>query len=222
VSGLSALALASPVGSPKHDVPQIFVIATRYAQLTLSRHEQFEAVIAAAKTGAEWANAALYREFGPGLVRYLRAQAPAEGEDLASEVWMNVATGLGRFEGDEAAFRCWLFSIARRRLIDFRRREQRRRTMLSSLETTGASDAVDPEAQALMASESEAALAHIASLPPDQAEVVLLRVVAGLDVEDVATIVGKKAGAVRVLQHRALKRLSGKLVRERREADVTE
>ena len=195
---------------------------SRYSQLTLSGHEQFEGVIAAAKTGAEWAITALYREFGPGLLRYLRAQAPAEGEDLASEVWMNVAAGLGRFEGDEAAFRCWLFSIAKRRLIDFRRREQRRRTMLNSLEPTGASDSVDPAAQALMASESEAALAHIATLPPDQAEVVLLRVVAGLDVAEVATIVGKKAGAVRVLQHRALKRLSGRLVRERREADVTE
>ena len=195
--------------------------AARYSQLTLSRHEQFEGVIAAAKTGAEWAITFLYREFGPGLLRYLRAQT-ADGEDLASEVWMNVAAGLDRFEGDEAAFRCWLFSIARRRLIDFRRREQRRRTMLNSLEPAGASDGVDPAAQALMASESEAALAHIATLPPDQAEVVLLRVVAGLDVEEVASILGKKAGAVRVLQHRALKRLSGRLVRERQEADVTE
>jgi len=196
--------------------------AARYSQLTLSRHEQFEDVIAAAKTGAEWATTILYREFGPSLLRYLRAQAPADGEDLASEVWVNVAGGLARFEGDDAAFRCWLFSIARRRVIDFRRREQRRRTMLNSLEPTGASDPLDPEAQALMASESEAALAHIASLPPDQAEVVLLRVVAGLDAEEVAAIVGKKAGAVRVLQHRALKRLSGRLARERREADVTE
>ena len=196
--------------------------ASRYSQLTLSGHEQFEGVIGGAKTGAEWAITALYREFAPGLLRYLRAQAPADGEDLASEVWMNVAAGVGRFQGDEAAFRCWLFSIARRRLIDFRRREQRRQTMLSSLEPTVASDAVDPEARALMASESEAALAHIATLPPDQAEVVLLRVVAGLDAEAVAAILGKKAGAVRVLQHRALKRLSERLVRERREADVTE
>jgi len=94
--------------------------------------------------------------------------------------------------------------------------------MLNSLERSGASDPVDPEAQALTASETEAALAHIASLPPDQAEVVLLRVVAGLDAEEVAAIVGKKAGAVRVLQHRALKRLSGRLARERRKVDVTE
>jgi RNA polymerase sigma-70 factor, ECF subfamily len=190
--------------------------------VTLAGQEQFESVIAAAKTGAEWAIASLYREFGPGLLRYLRAQVSADGEDLASEVWMNVAAGLGRFEGDEAAFRAWLFSIARRRVIDSRRREQRRRKMLNSLEPADAVDAVDPEAQALDESETEVALAHIASLPPDQAEVVLLRVVAGLDVEEVAAIVGKKAGAVRVLQHRALKRLSGHLVRERREADVTE
>ena len=196
--------------------------AARYSQLTLSRHDQFEGVIAAAKTGAEWAITVLYREFSPGLLRYLRAQAPADGEDLASEVWMNAAAGLARFEGDDAAFRCWLFSIARRRVVDFRRREQRRRTMLNSLERSGASDPVDPEAQALTASETEAALAHIASLPPDQAEVVLLRVVAGLDAEEVAAIVGKKAGAVRVLQHRALKRLSGRLARERRKVDVTE
>jgi len=195
---------------------------SRYSQLTLSSHEQFEAVIAAAKTGVDWAITALYREFGPGLLRYLRAQAPAEAEDLASEVWMNVAAGLGRFDGDETAFRCWLFTIARRRLIDFRRREQRRGTMLSALEPIGASDGVDPEAQALIATESEAALARIASLPPDQAEVVLLRVVAGLDVEEVASILGKKAGAVRVLQHRALKRLAARLMSERREADVTE
>jgi RNA polymerase sigma-70 factor (ECF subfamily) len=195
---------------------------SRYSQLTLSGHEQFEAVIAAAKTGVDWAITALYREFGPGLLRYLRAQAPAEAEDLASEVWMNVAAGLGRFDGDETAFRCWLFTIARRRLVDCRRREQRRRTMLSSLEPTGASDGVDPEAQALIATESEAALARIASLPPDQAEVVLLRVVAGLEVEEVASILGKKAGAVRVLQHRALKRLAARLMSERREADVTE
>jgi RNA polymerase sigma-70 factor, ECF subfamily len=197
------------------------VLSRGILSVTLPRQEQFESVIASAKTGAEWAITALYRDFAPGLLRYLRTQAPGEAEDLASEVWMNAAIGLARFEGDEAGFRYWLFSIARRRVIDFRRREQRRR-MLNSLEPTSASDAVDPETQALMASERESALAHIAGLPPAQAEVVLLRVVGGLAVEEVAAIVGKKPGAVRVLQHRALKRLSRKLVRERREADVTE
>jgi RNA polymerase sigma-70 factor (ECF subfamily) len=81
---------------------------------------------------------------------------------------------------------------------------------------------MDPETQALATSETEAALAHIARLPADQAEIVLLRVVGGLTVEEVARIVGKKPGTVRVLQHRALKRLSDDLMRDHREAGVTE
>jgi RNA polymerase sigma-70 factor, ECF subfamily len=190
--------------------------------VTVAFREQFESVLAAAKTGAEWAIVALYREWHPSLVRYLRAQAPAEGEDLASEVWLDVAAALGRFDGDEAAFRRWLFTIAHRRLIDHRRREVRRRAAQGPLEAWAPLDAVgDPEAHALAASETDAAVALIASLPADQAEVVLLRVLGGLDVADVAALVGKKPGTVRVLQHRALTRLAEELQYER-EKPVTQ
>jgi RNA polymerase sigma-70 factor (ECF subfamily) len=179
--------------------------------------EQFESVLAAAKTGAEWAITALYRDLQPSLLRYLRANAPADAEDLASEVWADAASGLSRFEGKEGAFRRWLFTIAQRRLIDLRRRDGRRRVVLGPLEDAfDASDAADPELQVLASSETEAALARIGALPPGQAEVVLLRVVGGLDVESVAAIVGKKPGAVRVLQHRALKRLADQLAHENR------
>jgi RNA polymerase sigma-70 factor (ECF subfamily) len=178
--------------------------------------EQFESVLATAKTGAERAITALYREFQPSLLRYLRAQAPADAEDLASEVWSNAASGLSRFEGDEGAFRRWLFTIAQRRLIDLRRRDGRREAVVRSLESAFDASDADPELQVLAASETEAALARIGALPPDQAEVVLLRVVGGLDVESVAAIVGKKPGAVRVLQHRALKRLADQLAHENR------
>jgi RNA polymerase sigma-70 factor, ECF subfamily len=179
--------------------------------------EQFESVLAAAKAGAEWAITALYRDLQPSLLRYLRASAPADAEDLASEVWADAASGLTRFDGDEAAFRHWLFTIAQRRLIDLRRRDGRRRGVLGSLEETfDPSDATDPELHVLAASETEEALARIGALPPDQAEVVLLRVVGGLDVDSVAAIVGKKPGAVRVLQHRALKRLAEQLAHENR------
>jgi RNA polymerase sigma-70 factor (ECF subfamily) len=182
---------------------------------------RFDRTLSAAKTGAEWAIVVLYREFQPPLLRFLRAQSPANAEDLASETWLQAASGLHRFRGDESAFRRWLFTIARRRLIDFRRREQRRGVLLG-LAPVDPSVPLDPETQALVTSETEAALALIGKLPPDQAEVVLLRVVGGLTVEDVGKIVGKKPGTVRVLQHRALKRLSDDLMRERREAGVTE
>jgi RNA polymerase sigma-70 factor, ECF subfamily len=177
---------------------------------------QFEGVLAAAKSGVESALAALYREFQPGILRYLRAQAPADGEDLASEVWLDAAKGLDRFEGDEAGFRRWLFTIAHRRLVDQRRRDARKRSLLGSLERSEYQNPLDCQAEVLAASATEAALALIARLPRDQAEVVLLRVVGGLDTDEVAGIVGKKPGAVRVLQHRALKRLATELVEDGR------
>jgi RNA polymerase sigma-70 factor, ECF subfamily len=178
--------------------------------------EQFGPVVAAARTGAEWALAALYREFHPGLLRYLRAQEPNDGEDLVAETWLDAAAGLDRFRGDEWAFRRWLFSIARRRLIDHRRRRERSPCSGVGFDALGGRPAPDDtEGAVLAAADTEAALERIAALPPDQGEVILLRVLAGLDVADVAEILGKKPGAVRVLQHRALRRLAGQLARER-------
>lgn len=175
---------------------------------------QFCGVLAAAQAGAAWALIALYREFQPGILRYLKAQAPRDGEDLAAEVWLDAAAGLGRFEGDETGFRAWLFTIAHRRLVDQRRRDARDRSLLGSLQRLEQPKPLDCEAEVLASSGTEAALALIARLPRDQAEVVLLRVVGGLDTDEVARIVGKKPGAVRVLQHRALKRLATELVEE--------
>ena len=184
--------------------------------------EPFASVLTAARIGAEWAITALYREFHPRLLRYLRAQAPTHGDDLASEVWLDAAVALPGFEGDATAFRRWLFTIAHRRLIDLRRADARRRAFLTRLESSQDSRAgADPEASALAASETEAALVRIGRLSPDQAQVVLLRVVAGLTVEEVSAVVGTKPGTVRVLQHRALKRLAEEFARER-EAVVTQ
>ena len=174
-------------------------------------------VVAAARTGAEWALAALYREFHPGLLRYLRVQEPNDGEDLVSETWLDAAAGLDRFQGDEWAFRRWLFTIARRRLIDHRRRRARIPSTHAGLDALGGRPGPeDTEGAVLAADDTETALARIAALPPDQGEVILLRVLAGLDVGEVAEIMGKTPGAVRVLQHRALQRLAEQLAREGR------
>src|SRR5882672_2283038 len=90
--------------------------------------EAFESVLVAAQAGAEWALAILYRELQPRVLRYLASREPAEAEDLASEVWLDVATGLRRFHGDETGLRAWVFTIARRRLVDLRRRTTVRST----------------------------------------------------------------------------------------------
>jgi RNA polymerase sigma factor (sigma-70 family) len=89
---------------------------------------RFGCVLAAAQTGAEWALTALYRDLHPAVLRYLYSQDPTDAEDLASDTWLDVARGLQRFGGDETAFRRWVFTIARRRLLDNRRASTRRRT----------------------------------------------------------------------------------------------
>jgi RNA polymerase sigma-70 factor (ECF subfamily) len=181
----------------------------------MSLDERFETILKAARAGAEWAIAALYRDVHPGLRRYLCAHEPQEGEDLASEVWIDVASGLARFEGDERAFRRWVFTIARRRLLDWRRRAARRRTEPASLERIeGAGSVGDVEAEAVATLTTAEAVARIAALPSGQAEVILLGVLGGLGTADVGRIVGKSEGAVRVLRHRALRRLAADLTRE--------
>ncbi len=148
----------------------------------------------------------------PILLRYLRVVARGSAEDIASETWVDVVRGLARFHGDERAFRSWTFTIARHRAADWRRHSARQPAEPLPLERLPEQPAPDnPAAAAFEAASTEAALALIGELPNDQAEVVVLRVVADLDVAQVAAIVGKRPGAVRVLAHRGLRRLAERL-----------
>ncbi|HEV8652167.1 MAG TPA: RNA polymerase sigma factor [Actinomycetes bacterium] len=172
----------------------------------------FPSVLAAAQRGDEQAFAALWRDLQPALLRYLRVAAPAAAEDLAAETWLGVVQGLERFEGDEQGFRSWVFTLARHRAVDWHRWVARRPPVsvpVELLDERAAPD--DPAATALEALSTRDALMLIAGLPDDQAEVVALRVIAGLDVAEVARIVGKRPGTVRVLAHRGLRRLAQRL-----------
>ena len=87
--------------------------------------EEFGAVLAAAQSGSHDAFAVLWRDGNPALLRYLRVVAPEHSEDIAAETWVQVVRGLSRFTGDEAAWRAWLFTTARRRLLDQARLRKR-------------------------------------------------------------------------------------------------
>lgn len=151
--------------------------------------------------------AAIWRDVHPRLLRYLQVAIPACGaEDVASDVWLEVAAGLGRFDGDRQAFLRWTFTICRRRVIDAGRRDGRRRTDPVAPQALESASQVDGGLDARLA--LDAALAHLARLPRDQAEVILLRVVVGLDADSVGEILGKRPGTVRVLQHRGHDRLA--------------
>ena len=169
-------------------------------------------MLRAAAQGDEAAFARLWRDAHPPLLRYLRVLAGDAAEDVASEVWLEVARGLARFRGGEQEFRGWLLTLARRRVIDMRRYDARRPVRLTAdageLDRPGADDTAVAALDNLSA---EAAVALIATLPREQAEVIVLRVVAGLDVGQVARIVGKRPGAVRVAAHRGLRSLAARL-----------
>ncbi|HEV3495287.1 MAG TPA: sigma-70 family RNA polymerase sigma factor [Actinomycetes bacterium] len=177
------------------------------------RRPTFDEALAAARQGAPWALGWLYRRFQPGLLRMLAVIAPHQAEDLASDVWLEVAGALSKFEGDEPAFRTWLATTARRRVIDAHRRAGRRPVRVAEtdgMDARAGGDRTEDETVDYMA--SVAAIARVVSvLSPDQAHVVLMRVVGGLDVDEVARALGKQPGAVRSLQHRALRRLARQL-----------
>jgi RNA polymerase sigma-70 factor, ECF subfamily len=185
---------------------------------------EFATVLDGARHGDEGSFARLWRDLQPALMRYFRVAAPSVDDDLASETWLRVSQGLTRFEGDETGFRAWVFTIARHRALDWRRRVARAPVSAvpdDQLAQRRADD--DPAADALDLLTTDAALTLIAELPSDQAEVVMLRAVAGLDVTRVAHILGKRPGAVRVLAYRGLRRLAELLGDERaREGRVAE
>jgi len=167
----------------------------------------FAAVLAAAKTGDGDAIAALYRTFNPALLRYYRAHAARVAEDLTQEVWLGAAPRLSSFEGDEQQFRTWLFTVARRRLVDHWRATGRRvNEVLEDAEPV----AIDGDPSARLV--GDAAIAELTEgLTDEQREVIALRVVGGLSVDEVAAIIDKSPGAVRVIQHRAIRRAASRL-----------
>ncbi len=177
----------------------------------MQKLRNFGEVLRAAKNGDEEAFAFLWREFQPGLLRYLKVKAAPAAEDLAADTWLRVIRALRSFEGDQNAFHAWLFTMARNRLTDWYRAGERRVEFIgvTNLAVMPASNNVEAEAEEL--SGTDKAVALIASLPTDQGEAVMLRVVAGLDVSHVATIMEKSPGAVRVLCHRGLRRLEQNL-----------
>ncbi len=182
----------------------------------------FAELIADAGRGDELAFARLYGDVQPQLLRYLRVVARSDAEDIASETWCRVVRGLRSFSGDEAGFRSWVFTIARRQAIDWHRYEARRPSVSTAPEELrSAVAAAGTEEQVLEQLGSTRALEWIATLPADQAEVVLLRAVVGLDVARVAEVVGKRPGTVRVLAHRGLRALAARLEDAAAESSTT-
>jgi len=174
-------------------------------------------LIESARRGDRDALATLWRTHQPEVLRYLRARRAGSPDDVASQVWVDVAASIDRFEGDEGDFRSWLFTIVHHRSVDAVRRSVRDdRVAIRAADLAAAGEEQGGAEDELERFESlDRALALIAGLPDQMGAAVMLRVVNEMPVADVAEILRTSEGNVRVLVHRGMDRL-------RRNLDVTE
>jgi RNA polymerase sigma factor (sigma-70 family) len=171
-------------------------------------HEGFESVLAAAKAGAEWAWASLFREYAGPVTGYVASRGSKEPEDLTSEIFIKVANSIHSFEGDESSFRSWIFVIAHRRLIDERRSVGRKPDFTElppDYSSNGVAGNVETEALELLVTDELRDAFEV--LTDGQRDVLALRMIAGLTLAETAEMIGKKVGAVKALQRRALEAL---------------
>lgn len=170
--------------------------------------DRFAEVLAAAATGADWAWTALYRDLAPVLLRFLTRMGADEPEDALAECFVQLVRGLPKFTGDESAFRAWAFQVARHRAYDSWRSAGRRpRSSSASIEGVHGEQSLQDEPADSRVLRSAAVDEILAELTPDQRAVVVLRVLDRFSVDETAQILGRSPGAVRVLQHRAVKAL---------------
>lgn len=177
--------------------------------------EDFDQVLQASRAGAEWAWSLIYGDLSVAVVGYLRTRGASEPEDVAGEVFLQVVRDLHSFNGDESRFRTWVFTIAHHRLLDEVRYQGRRPVEPVPDESlVSAGPVVDPQEQAVNALTVSKVEEIIGHLPPNQQDVLLLRLLGQLTIQEVAEALGKKPGAVKALQRRGLAALDLHISRE--------
>ena len=153
--------------------------------------------------GDRTAFALLYRRYVDPVYRYCSRQLdPSTSEDLTSTVFLRAMAALDSFDPARAGFRAWLFTIAHHAIVD----QLRSRTHLPIADYDRHDRDPSPEEQAVSADQRLRLRAALRHLPPEQQAVINLRL-ADLTGIEIATILHKSPGAVRVLQHRAVQTL---------------
>ena len=176
--------------------------------------EEDERALAVAAKRDRAALGALYDRYVPRVYGYCRRrlQTPPAAEDATSRVFANALAALPRYRDDGPSFGAWLFAIARNVVIDEVRAQQRAGSAPASFDDLGATadTTPGPEESAIVAEEVRQVRSLLSRLPADQAHTVELRL-AGLTDTEIAFVLGRSQGAVRVAQHRAVRRLRGLL-----------
>lgn len=176
--------------------------------------DDFDEVLARARTGAGEAFALLYHDLARPVAAYIRSHGVPDVEDVSSEVFLATFTGLGRFTGDQAGFRSWVFTIAHRRVMDHWRRVARETPAAPYDPAEDTRTVGSAESGALEVLGTRNVVELLGRLTEEQRDVLALRIVADLTVEQVAEVVGRSEGAVKALQRRGLATLRREIERK--------
>lgn len=164
-------------------------------------------LVESARRGESWALTEVWRQHSPAVAAYLRGRGVTDAEDVTSEVFLQVFGRITKFRGNESDLRTFIFSVAHARYVDHQRRVARRGTP-TQFDPAIHDGVVDSaEANAMQSLANERVQQVLDALSPDQRDVVVLRILADLSLEETAAVLGKTVGAVKSLQHRALENL---------------
>jgi RNA polymerase sigma-70 factor (ECF subfamily) len=134
-----------------------------------------------------------------------------DAEDVTERTFVAALAAIDGFRDEGATFRAWLFRIAHNQLVNALRSRDRQRA--ASLEVVAEPRAhADPAGLLGLAEEARGLRRALDQLPDDRRQVVVLRFVDGLSAREIGAVLGRSEGAVRVLQHRALRQLAEMLV----------
>lgn len=161
-------------------------------------------VLAAAAEGKPWALRELYDDLAPRVHGYLLARGARDPEDLTSEVFLTVFARLSTVTGGRSGLRSLTFSVAHARLVDDLRRRTRTPALAGYEPARDSRTHPSSEDEAFVALGYAGAVALLSRLPEAQREVVALRHLADLSIEQVAEVLGRTPGAVKQLQRRGL------------------
>jgi RNA polymerase sigma-70 factor (ECF subfamily) len=161
-------------------------------------------LVRAAQTGDVAALNTLYRALAPAVHGYLCSKGMEDAEGATSDVFLGLFAQLGRVRGGASGLRKLTFSIAHARMVDEYRARQRRPAMQSWTAEDDARHEQSAEHHAEVNESTRRVMQMLDRLPPDQREVLVLRILGDLTVDQIAEVMGRSRGAVKQLQRRGM------------------
>lgn len=166
--------------------------------------EPFSALIEAAREGSDQAWAELLEPVAPKLIGYLRLRGSKDPEATAGDVFVDVARSIENFDGTKESFTSWVFVIAHRRLIDSYRREQARPDEVLTGDQLEFGVAMSAEEEALRSVSTDEVAELLSALTAPQRDVIFLRIVAELSLDETSRVLNRPVTSVKALQRRGL------------------